>query len=132
MNRIGVIGAGIWGTALALTASRAGNDVLCWARRKEVVDNKNKLDGLIFTIEKSIKDLGDKLSDEDKTTLENLVKEAKDELATEDNDKIVAATEKLSNESQQIFAKVYQQAGGATGAEYAQNSADDETEFHQN
>ena len=41
MNKIGVIGAGIWGTALALTASRAGNDVLCWARKKEVVDNIN-------------------------------------------------------------------------------------------
>ena len=42
MKRIGVIGTGIWGTALALTASRAGNDVLCWARRKEIVDSINQ------------------------------------------------------------------------------------------
>lgn len=41
MNKVGVIGTGIWGTALALTASRAGNDVLCWARRQEVVDSIN-------------------------------------------------------------------------------------------
>ncbi len=41
MNKIGVIGTGIWGTALALTASRAGNDVLCWARRQEIVDSIN-------------------------------------------------------------------------------------------
>lgn len=42
MGNIGVIGAGIWGTALALTASRADNNVLCWARRKSVVDNINE------------------------------------------------------------------------------------------
>ena len=29
--RVGVIGAGAWGTALALTASRSGNDVLLWS-----------------------------------------------------------------------------------------------------
>ena len=35
-------------------------------KRKEKIDNKNKLDGMIFTVEKSVKELGDKLSDEDK------------------------------------------------------------------
>lgn len=42
MKRIGIIGTGIWGTALALTAARAGNDVLCWAREQEVVDSVNQ------------------------------------------------------------------------------------------
>ena len=32
MNKIGVIGTGIWGTGLSITAARAGNEVLCWAR----------------------------------------------------------------------------------------------------
>lgn len=36
-NKIGVIGAGAWGTALALTAARAGRDVTLWAREPEVV-----------------------------------------------------------------------------------------------
>jgi len=35
-NRIGVIGAGAWGTALALTAARAGRAVRLWAREPEV------------------------------------------------------------------------------------------------
>ena len=86
---------------------------------------------MIFTIEKSVKDLGDKLSTEDKDKLETLVKEAKEELASDDNDRIVAATEKLSNESQQIFAKVYQQAGGAAQPG-AGPDGDPENEFHQN
>ena len=41
-KKIGVIGTGVWGTALALTAAEAGNQVLCWAREKEVVDSINQ------------------------------------------------------------------------------------------
>ena len=37
MKKIGLIGAGIWGTGLALTAARAGCEVLAWAREEEVV-----------------------------------------------------------------------------------------------
>ncbi len=102
-------------------------------KRKEVVENKNKLDSLIFTVEKTLKDSGDKLSEEDKATVEAAVKEAKDELASDDNDRIVKATEKLSNNVQGVFAKFYQQAQGAANAnEGAQGGSDDDTEFHQN
>ncbi len=99
-------------------------------KRKEVVDNANKLDGLIFTIEKSIKDLGDKISAEDKAKLEEEVKLAKTELESKDNDRIVAATEKLSNESQAIFGKIYQQAN-PNGDPNAQGGATGGEEFHQ-
>src|SRR5437773_1449781 len=36
---IGVIGAGAWGTALAIAAARAGRTVTLWAREQEVVDS---------------------------------------------------------------------------------------------
>ena len=98
-------------------------------KRKEKVDNKNKLDGMIFTVEKSIADLGDKLSAEDKAQLEEAVKSAKDELASDDDDRIKAATEKLTQESQQIFAKVYQQAQANGEAGGGQPGGDEE--FHQ-
>ena len=102
-------------------------------KRKEKVDNKNKLDGMIFTIEKSMNELGDKLSADDKSQLEELVKSAKDDLASEDDDRIKAATERLTTESQKIFAKIYQQAAGAQGAGPEQGGADGtgDTEFHQ-
>lgn len=41
MQKIGVIGAGAWGTALAAMARRAGRDVVLWAREDEVVDSIN-------------------------------------------------------------------------------------------
>ena len=100
-------------------------------KHKEKVDNKNRLDGMIFTVEKSINELGDKLSAEDKAQLEEMVKSAKEELASDDDDRIKAATEKLTNESQQIFAKIYQQAGGAQDPNAGANGADGGEEFHQ-
>ena len=41
MTSIGIIGTGIFGTALALTAARAGNKVLCWDRNTEITDSIN-------------------------------------------------------------------------------------------
>ena len=99
-------------------------------KRKETVDSHNKLDGMIFTVEKSIKDLGDKLTAEDKAKLEEEIKTAKTELESNDKDRMEKAFENLSNASQGIFAKVYQaaqQQGAADGT--ANNSGD--TEFHQ-
>lgn len=42
MAKIGIIGTGIFGTALSLTAARAGNEVLCWDRNREVVNSINQ------------------------------------------------------------------------------------------
>jgi glycerol-3-phosphate dehydrogenase (NAD(P)+) len=39
LQRIAVVGAGAWGTALALVASRAGRRAILWAREREVVDS---------------------------------------------------------------------------------------------
>ena len=100
-------------------------------KRKEEVDNRNALDGMIFQMEKALKENGDKLPEEDKLKLEELIKDAKVELESNDNDRIKAATEKLSNEAQSIFAKIYQQAGGAQGVD-PNATTDDDTEFHQN
>ncbi|MBQ3234663.1 MAG: molecular chaperone DnaK [Clostridia bacterium] len=100
-------------------------------KRKEAVDNRNALDGMIFQMEKALKENGDKLPEEDKAKLEELIKEAKTELESNDNDRIKAATEKLSNEAQAIFAKLYQQAQADGAQPNADGSTDGDTEFHQ-
>jgi molecular chaperone DnaK len=97
-------------------------------KRKETVDSKNRLDGMIFTVEKSIKDLADKITEEDKAKLEEEIKTAKAELETNDREKMDKAFENLSNVSQQVFAKVYQNAN-PTDNDGA--GADGDTEFHQ-
>ncbi|WP_321395537.1 NAD(P)H-dependent glycerol-3-phosphate dehydrogenase [Emcibacter sp.] len=42
MGKIAVVGAGAWGTALAITAARSGHDVILWAREPEVVATVNQ------------------------------------------------------------------------------------------
>ncbi len=100
-------------------------------KRKEEVDNKNQLDGFIFTVEKTLKENGDKLSEEDKTKLEEAVKVAKEDLASNDPERIKAANERLTNEAQAIFAKIYQQAAGNPQDQGNSDPQDGDTEFHQ-
>ena len=103
-------------------------------KKKEVIDVHNQLDGLIFSVEKTVKEAGDKLTAEDKAKVEEAVKEAKTELETNDMDKMKAATEKLSNEVQPIFSKLYQQAQAENANNNNNNGSADngDTEFHQN
>ncbi len=100
-------------------------------KRKESVDSHNKLDGMIFTVEKSIKDLGDKISEEDKAKLEEEIKEAKTELESNDKERMDKAFEKLSEVSQGVFAKIYQQANPNAGADQGAGAGADGGEFHQ-
>jgi len=80
-------------------------------KRKEVVDTKNSLDQMIFSIEKVVKESGDKLKDEDKTRLNAEVESAKDVLKnTEDVEKLKAALENLTKVSNEIFTEMYKNA----------------------
>ena len=99
-------------------------------KRKAKVDARNKLDGLIFSVEQTMKESGDKLSEEDKSELQAAVDEAKKELDSDDEEKFNAAFETLSSKIQPIFQKMYQQAGPQGAGPDAGGSTDD-TEFHQ-
>ena len=98
-------------------------------KRKEKVDNRNKLDSMIFSVEQTMREAGDKLDENDKSTLQAAVDAAKTELASEDDDRIKAAYDKLMQDVQPVFAKMYQAAGGANPG--ADPNADSDTEFHQ-
>ena len=95
-------------------------------KRKQKVEARNKLDGLIFSVEQTMKDSDDKLSEEDKATLQSAVDEAKKDLEADDEEKYNAAFDELQKRIQPVIAKLYQNASQA-GAENP--SADDE--FHQ-
>ena len=102
-------------------------------KRKAKVEARNKLDGLIFSVEQTMKEGGDKFSEEEKSELSAAVEEAKKELDADDEEKFNAAFETLSNKVQPIFQKMYQQA--AADAQNAQGGAGNadggDTEFHQ-
>lgn len=85
-------------------------------KRKEVVDTKNSLDQMIFSVERVVRESGDKLKDEDKTRLNAEVESAKDILKnTEDIEKLKAALENLTKVSNEIFTEMYKNANPNAG-----------------
>ena len=77
-------------------------------KKREVIDTRNNLDAMTMNIEKTVKDNGDKLSEEDKTALSNACEEAKKHLASEDIEELKKATEDLTKVSNDVFSKMYQ------------------------
>ncbi len=93
-------------------------------KKKALADAKNDADQMIFTTEKAIKDLGDKVDKKEKEEAEKLVKELQDELAKDDLDKIKVATEKLKDKAMALGAKVYEEANKKAQEEANNKSSD--------
>ena len=93
-------------------------------KRKEAIDARNDADSMVFQTEKAIEEVGDKLDANDKTAVEADLNALKDLIAKcnpeEMTDALVAdlkaAQEKLMTSAQKLFAKLYEQQGGAAGA----------------
>ena len=77
-------------------------------KKREVIDARNNLDGMCLNIEKVMNDSADKLSEEDKKSLTDAVEEAKKHLTSENLDEIKKAQEDLTNVSNTVFTKMYQ------------------------
>ncbi len=91
-------------------------------KRKEIVDAKNDADQMIYSIEKLIKENGDKISEDEKNKLQSAVDKAKADIEGKDNaDDIRKVIDELSSSSNEIVTKLYQSAQ----AQSAQNGADD-------
>ena len=78
-------------------------------KRKEEVDARNHADQLVYTTEKTMKELGDKISASDKSLLEGLVADLRKALEGTDTEAIKRATEALTEKSYEVFGKIYQQ-----------------------
>ena len=92
-------------------------------KRKNEADIKNEAEQLVFQTEKSLKDLGDKVTDKEKEEIEELVKNTKDALEKDDIDDIKDAKEKLSEKAMALATRVYEEAAKAR-----QNESESTTE----
>ena len=92
--------------------------------KREAVDAKNEADSLIYATEKSLKDLGDKVSGADKQKIEDAVAALKKALETDNTSDIKAKTEELKQASYKIAEEVYKQqaAQGGAGAQGASDA----------
>ena len=94
-------------------------------KKKEAIDTRNEADSIVFQTEKALEEVGDKIADSDKSAVEadlNALKEAINKAPIEQMtdaqvEEIKAAKEKLMTSAQALFAKVYEAAQGAAGAQ---------------
>jgi len=103
------------------------------AKRREEAEIRNNADNLIYTTEKSLKEVGDKLGADDKTNVESALAEVKEALKGSDVQKIKEATEKLQQASYKLAEVLYAQAqqkegqgGSEAGGEQPGASAEGE------
>ncbi|MDD3221214.1 MAG: molecular chaperone DnaK [Clostridia bacterium] len=92
-------------------------------KRKEGIEARNDADAMVFQTEKALKEVGDKVSEEDKAKVQTEVDSMKallaktniDNMSDADVDEIKAAKEKLMESAQGVFTKMYEAAGAAAG-----------------
>ena len=101
-------------------------------KRKEGIEARNDVDSMVFQTEKALEDVGDKLSDSDKSQVQADLQALKDILAKTDIEnlsdsqieEIKAGREKLMNSAQTLFSKLYEQNGPGANAGTGTGSPD--------
>jgi molecular chaperone DnaK len=84
-------------------------------KKRELVDARNSADALIYSTEKSIKDLGDKVDSETKSKVENAIAPLKKAMEGEDAAEIKRLSEELTQESHKLAEAMYKQASQEAG-----------------
>ncbi|MEN6372674.1 MAG: molecular chaperone DnaK [Armatimonadota bacterium] len=79
-------------------------------RAKDIAETRNQAEQLIYLTDKNLKELGDKVPADEKSSIETAMNELREALKSDDTDKIKSATEKLQQESYKLSERLYQQA----------------------
>jgi molecular chaperone DnaK len=102
-------------------------------KRRELIEERNKLDSLIYSLEKTLKENEEKISAEAKEPVEAAIKEAKEKLDAEDAETLRNAHEALTQASHKMAEEFYKVGqveavveGGAPGADAAAGGAETE------
>lgn len=83
--------------------------------KRERIDVKNQADSLSYQAEKQIEELGDKVSDDDKSKVQSQIKDLRDAIAQDDYDKMKSLTSELQQTLYGISSNLYQQEAAAGG-----------------
>jgi molecular chaperone DnaK len=83
-------------------------------RRKELIEARNMADTAVYQTEKTIRDLGDKIKEEDKNRLESLISTVKETMQRENTEDIKRSVNDLQQALSAIGSQMYQQPGGET------------------
>ena len=91
------------------------------AKKKEEAEVKNETEQMIFSTEKALKDLGDKVKEDEKKEIEELIESAKKALEGNNIDEIKTQKDKLTEKAMALSQRVYEEMNKAN-AEASQNT----------
>jgi len=92
--------------------------------RREKIEKRNALDSLIYNAERTIRESGDKLPEEEKKQVEEVLQGAKADLESDDLARMDAANQRVEQAMHKIAEVLYKSAEGAAGAEGPQGAAE--------
>jgi len=84
-------------------------------KQKEAVEIKNRADSLVFQSERTLEEVGDKVSEDEKAPIKDAIEKLKASIASNDTETIKADTEALEKAFYALSEKLYAQQGGAQG-----------------
>mgnify|MGYP001772861567 CR=1 FL=1 len=89
-------------------------------KRKELIEERNNLDNIIYTTEKSLREYGDRLTQEERLEIERAINEAKEKLKSENITEVRNAKDELIRKSHKLGEVVYREAQNKAQQTYAQ------------
>lgn len=92
-------------------------------KKKEAVEAKNQAETMIFETEKQLDELGDKVTDSEKESINNAKEELKKAVESGDTEEIKKKTEELTNAFYPVSSRIYQEAQQAQQAQQDSASA---------
>ena len=98
-------------------------------KQKEAVEVRNRAENTIFQIEKSVSELGDKVTEEDKAPVNAAIEKLKETLKGTDVEAIKADTEAVEKAFYPIAEKIYKEQAAQGNANGAGQQADDGTVY---
>jgi molecular chaperone DnaK len=81
-------------------------------RRREIVETKNQAESLMYTSERSLHDLGDKVTADERTKIMTIIERLRDTVKTDNVSKMRSEMEELTRALHEVSTRAYQQAGG--------------------
>jgi len=85
-------------------------------RKKEEAEIRNRADGLVYSAEKTLKEVGDKVSSAEKTSVEKALDDVRSLLKSGSADQLKSAADRLQEASYALAQALYQKTGAAAGA----------------
>jgi molecular chaperone DnaK len=95
-------------------------------KARELIEMKNRADGIVFSTEQALTEYGEKMNPADKTEAEEKVKALKDAIAAEDEARMKSAMEELEKVMHKISQEIYRHGGGQGNQAGSQGDAQPE------